>query len=428
MRKAILILFIGTIFGLGLTAQDIVQVAIGANYANQVYYTLADDATQMVGNDDWDLAFALTGAFEFGIHVNESASISFVGDVPKTLIWKAPTDNFEDPISFEEKGDSLYNDESNWGYGGALNVSRDTSDWADFGWGFYNLTNHVIEGNRVYVIQLRDNTYRKFMIESCVNGLYTIRYSDLTGDNEMTATVDKADYEGYHLALFSFLEGKVIDGQPTTWDLAFMRYSELDPSNVGVNVEYTVTGILTAPGVLSAQADGVNPEEVDFELYIDSLSEQLDIIGQDWKFFSFDSGWNIIEDRVFFVKTADNNLWQLYMYDFEGSSTGTYTFAKWDLGQIAGVNDPMSELESVTLVPNPALSDNEFSVVIESGKNKDVKIMLFDQMGKLLYSREAELQNGLNAFNLSTNGLASGNYYVSIKGQGENVVRNLMVK
>jgi len=410
-----------------MAQDDIIQVQIGNNYSNQVYYTLENDETTTIGNNTWDIAFAITTSLEAGIHVNESVSISFTGASPSTLLYKAPVNIFEEIVYTDEIGDSLYNDESSWGYGGALNIQKDPANYADFGWGYYNPANHALIGDRVFVIKLRDESYRKFIIESMINGVYTLKYAALDGSNEQTVLIDKAEYENHHLILFSFLDGAVIEG-PSSWDLVFQRYSDLDPSNVGIDVEYTVTGILTAPGVLSVQADNVNPDDVNFENYLDSLDSQLDIIGQDWKFYSFDTGWNIIDDRVFFVKTADNKLWQIYMYDFEGSSTGTYTFAKWDLGEVAGVKDAKSNFSSLTVVPNPASSNAEFSLVLESKNSGQARISVIDLDGRLVMEYEKQISTGLNAVNISTSALVAGNYFLAISTPDERIVRKLAIK
>lgn len=429
MRRSLLTFIMMTVFGIFLIGQDIVQVSIGANYANQVYYTLNNDETKSIGNNTWDLAFAITNSFEAGIHVNESVTISFAGASPTTEIYEAYTNNFDDVITVAEIGDSLYNDETSWGTGGALNILRDPDDGGDFGWGTYNPENHFIEGDRIFFIKLRDNSYRKFIVESLIGGVYTLKYANLDGTGENTVTIDKAAYPNHHLILFSFIDGAVLPDLPTTWDLVFERYSDLDPSNVGVFVEYNVTGILTAPGVLSTEVNGVeNPETVNFEDYLDSLSIQTDIIGQDWKFFSLTTGWNIIEDRVFFVKTTDNHLWRLYMYDFEGSSTGTYTFAKWDHGEVAGVDAINSDFASCTIVPNPVNSNTPFSLVIESSSAKKATISLINPYGQLIRSFTKEITSGLNAISVPTEQLQAGNYFVTVQTEDEQIVRKIAIQ
>jgi hypothetical protein len=70
------------------------------------------------------------------------------------------------------------------------------------------------------------------------------------------------------------------------FDLFYGRYvaSVYDPG-LELDVPYNVTGILSGPGVQVAEADGVDPETVDYTDYQDSLRSELDIIGHDWKFF-----------------------------------------------------------------------------------------------------------------------------------------------
>jgi hypothetical protein len=425
MRSFLLVLL--TTITVSLYSQDIVQVSIGSSYANQAYYTFENDNVSTIGNNAWDIAFAQTLSFEAGVHVNESITISFVGSSPSTLLYMAPTNNFDDFVDLEAVGDSLYNDELSWG-NGALNVPRDTNDFADFGWGKYNPDNHAIEGDQVYVIKLRDDSYRKFMIVSLIGGVYTLKYAYLDGSNEQTVTIDKNDYADKPLILFSFLDDKVLDDLPENYDLIFQRYSDLDPSNVGVMVEYTVTGIVTAPGVQSARATNVeDPETISYEDYIDSLDNKLDNIGQNWKYFSFESGWVIQDDLTFFIKTTANHLWQIYIYDFEGSSTGTYTFAKWDRGVLAGVEDVNSDFNGVSVFPNPVKAESSFSLVMEMKESTPAKISIFNTSGQLVKSFEKSVHTGLNAFDVPTTGLIPGTYYLHLETSDSRISRTLSV-
>lgn len=427
MKKSLLTIIITMFISSALFSQEYYLVEIGANYANQAYYTIETDESIMVGNNTWDLAFANTSSFEFGIHVNESVDLSFTGPSPKTLLFQAPSNDFNAIITEEEIGDSLYNNEQSWAIG-AVNMLRDTSNSNDFGWGVYNPNNNSILGNRVFVIQLRDNSYRKFIVESFIGGIYTLKHANLDGSDEKVALINKADYSNSHLILFSFLDNSVIDNNPTTWDLSFQRYSDLDPNNVGVFVEYTVTGILTAPGVLTIQVDDADADNIKFEDYKDKFETTTDVIGQDWKYFSFETGWEIIDNRVFFVKTANNHLWQMVLYDFSGSSAGGYAFGFWDLGIVAKIDDLKSNFNNCTIVPNPIKSGNEFTVVLESKNTQKTSVKLININGQVIYSTKKTFNEGLNYFNIPCEYSISGNYLLTIDNGSDKIVRQVSIK
>lgn len=427
MKKSLLTIIITLFISSFLFSQEYYLVEIGASYANQAYYTIETDESVKIGNNTWDLAFANTSSFEVGVHVNESVDLSFTGPSPKTLLFQAPTNDFNAVIAEEEIGDSLYNNEQSWAVG-ALNMLRDTTNPSDFGWGMYNPNNHAIQGNRVFVIQLRDNSYRKFIIESLIGGIYTLKHSNLDGSDEKVALINKADYSNSHLILFSFKDNAVIDNNPTTWDLSFQRYSDLDPNNVDVFVEYTVTGILTAPGVLTIQVDDADPDNIKFEDHKDKFENSLDVIGQDWKYFSFETGWEIIENRVFFVKTADNHLWQMVLYDFSGSSAGGYAFGFWDLGFVSKVENMNSNFNNCTIVPNPIKSGEEFSIVVESKNYQKTSIKLMNINGQVIYSTDKTFNEGLNYFKMPSEYTTPGNYILTIDNGSDKIVRKVSIK
>ena len=43
--------------GTAIAQESFVEVAQGAGYANEVYYTLGSDATTVIPVDQWDIAF-----------------------------------------------------------------------------------------------------------------------------------------------------------------------------------------------------------------------------------------------------------------------------------------------------------------------------------------------------------------------------------
>lgn len=399
-----------------LNAQDFVQVAIGASYANQVYYRLSDDATTTLANEAWDLAFT-TSPDDAGVFYNEASRSSMAAAAPELRLYLSPTAEFSEDIELFLLTDSLYNDEVGW-HNGAFNNPRNESDPDDYGWGAYNAGTQAIEGNRVYALKLRNDTWRKVFIESLANGVYTLKYATLEGASETTVTIDKADFAGSPFALFSFGTGTAT-ASPANWDLLFTRYrSALDPGS-GEVVQYEVTGVLSGPGVEVAEARDVDPLTVDYEPYLDSLDSRLDVIGQDWKYFDLGNfTWVLDLNRAFFVKTAGNRLWKVIFYGFEGSSNGRFTFEKTDLGLLSGVEAATGSLSGLTVFPNPAADKMTVAFTLKEG-GKPLGLYLVNSLGQVAWQSRVSAAPGLNVLRLQPVGLAAGVYSLILDTGGD---------
>ena len=398
------------LFGLfSITAQD-VDVSVGASYSNQAFYTLSNDETVTLDNEAWDLAFT-TGVDGAAILYNESAKISFGDPVPELRLYLAPTDDFSDIIDSAALTDSLYNGEASW-VDGAFNSVKNENDPDDYGWGVLNSGTQVIEGTKVYAIKLWDDSWRKIKIESLDNGIYTMKYANLDGSNETTIAIDKGDYMDSPFAFFSFGTGGVV-ASPANWDLLFARYySGLEVG--GEVTQYLVTGVLSGPGIEIAQANDVNPISVDYEPYLDSMETRLDVIGHDWKYFDLgEFSWVIDLQRAYFLKLPDDHLWKVVFIDFSGSSTGTFTFIKEDLGILNDVENPASNFIDFGVFPNPVT--DEFSVSFSLKEHQDeLQIQLVNLLGQVVWHKNVDGNAGLNVLNFQAPAVPSGVYQLVV--------------
>ena len=401
-----------------LNAQEFVQVPLGASYSNQAYYNIGNDDMAFLLNESWDLAFT-TATDGAGIFYNEAATASFTGEAPELRLYLAPTNDFADVIDPEMLLDSLYNEEIDW-ENGAFNSVKEENDPDDYGWGAYNSGTQMIAGSKVYALKLRNNSWKKIFIESLANGVYTVKYADLDGANEATVTINKADFSASPLALFSF-GTEAATASPADWNLLFTRYrTELDPGN-GAIVQYMVTGVLSGPGVETAEARDIDPTTVSYEPYLDDLDTQLDIIGQDWKFFDLGGlTWVIDPERAFFVKTPDNRLWKVVFYGFDGSSTGIFTFEKTDLGTITGVKAPASNFTDFRLFPNPAVDEMTVSFSLKESRD-NLPLSMVNTLGQVVWYTSVRGNAGLNILNLQAGDLAPGVYFLNL-GTGKDTV------
>lgn len=423
--KPIATLFLFAIASLtALSAQDFVQVSVGASYSNQAYYTLSNDAVSILPNESWDLAFA-TIPGSGAIFYNESSRSSMAATAPELRLYLAPTDNFADVITVSSLTDSLYNPETDWETG-AFNTVRNENDPNDYGWGTFNATAQSIAGNKVFALKLRDNNWIKLSIESMANSVFTVKYAGLDGSGETTITVDKTDFAGSPFAFFSF-ETEMATASPAGWDLLFARYRDaLDPGT-GEVVQYEVTGVLSGPGVETAEARNVDPQSVSYEPYLDSLSSEMDVIGQDWKFFDLGAFiWVLDPERAYFVKTAENRLWKIVFYEFDGSTTGNTTFEKTDLGLLSGLENPAGNFLDLGVYPNPVAEEMTVAFSLKEGRPK-LKMYLSNALGQLVWQTNVQGHAGLNVINLHPGELAAGFYTLAL-GSGSDAVTAKVIK
>ena len=330
-------------------AQEVDQVSVGASYTLQTYYDISTGDVYEVENDAWDIAFSNMGVQDAGVFINESASLTgtsiklFLTDINEWNEEIIDTSPFVDSLA-------IYNPEQNWEEG-ALNTVKDPDSAFDYGWGAYSVSSHTVVGDKIWVIKKRDGSFLKLQIQELASSVYSFRYADLDGNNEVTYSISKADYDSGQLIYFSF-ETQEEFTIPIDYDLIFQRYTTPLDAGDGTFLEYTVTGILLAPNTQAVVADGVDIYDVEEEDYVDAYSDLPTTIGHEWKAFDFTSGWIIDEDRVQFVRTSDNEIYKVLFYDFEGSSTGITTLEKTYLGVVSSSSD--LQMSEITIYPNPS--------------------------------------------------------------------------
>ncbi|MEM9819477.1 MAG: HmuY family protein [Bacteroidota bacterium] len=422
--KRLYILLINICFITNLSAQEVDLVSVGASYAEQTYYTIESGATMSHSNEIWDLAF-ITSPGGYGISINEAVGLSFGPPLPQLELYLVNSTDFD---NVDTSGmNRIYNNESSWGEG-AFNNVNDPNNAFDLGWGTYNPGNNQVTASRVFVIKLRSGEHKKIEILSLIGGVYTFRYADLNGANETTQTVAKADFEGRSLAYFSFEEEAALDLEPEKWDLLFTRYSTPLDDGTPFPLNYIVTGVLSGAGVEVAQADGIDPQSVNYLDYEDNYITELDEIGFDWK--DFDLGtfqWSLINDRVYFVKTAESALWKLQFIDFEGSSTGTSALLKTFETQLTSTEEAYENLTSFEIFPNPA--KDFVNVALELNSNvREGNIVITNALGQLVLSRKVSLQSGFNVETIALPSLTAGVYQLSLQLETEQITQPLIIK
>ncbi len=399
-----------SLFSLNLYAQDIDQISVGAGYTLQSYYDIESGEVTSIDNSSWDISFSTIGFQDASISINESASL--MGN--ELELYDLGNMDFDTEIIESDLNNRVFNSESNWS-DGAFNFGRDESNFADFGWGMYNPSTMEVIGTKLFALKLRDDKLIKIKIESLSQTQYILKYANLDGTNLNSVVVDKANFWGKQRAYFSFESASVLDLEPDNWDLLFTRYTSPVDDGEGNILNYMVTGVLSAAGVEIAQADDIDPINVNASDFENNFSNDSDVIGFDWKEINISTfQWNVILDRVYFVKTLEGNLFKLYFFDFEGSSTGISTIEKLELESSA--NENLFVDKKIQVVPNP--NNGSFTILNKSSLLDIKNAVIYDYAGRVVLKLNKEQINGNNQLNIKDS-LSPGLYFLKIELDNE---------
>lgn len=393
---------------------QIEQVTVGPGYSQSVYYSLKDGSAQGHALSTWDIAFEVFGQTSAGIFVNEGVANSNAAPLPQVSLYLSDTSDFYAAIDTSMIGARLHNQELSWAEG-AFNAAKDPQNPFDYGWGEYDVTTHQVVGNRVFILQLRDSSYKKIQINALAGGAFQFTYANLDGTGDTTQTLIRADFSGKTLAYFSFESETFLDLEPEAWDLLFTRYTTPLDDGQGNILQYMVSGVLSGRDVQVAQADSVDPNTVDPADYQEAYTEELTAIGHDWKSFDLNLfQWSVPEDRVYFIKTREDSLWKVQFIDFEGASTGTSTLEKTPLGVLTHLSQDELKIKfAFNAYPNPAQGD--FWVAYElPGTVKVARLELLDLQGRKVWERPLARQMGFHAQDIQTQ-LPAGMYMLRLQ-------------
>ena len=151
--------------------------------------------------------------------------------------------------------------------------------------------------------------------------LYIIRFANLNGSNEQTITIPKDT--SINFVCISFDKG-IVDVEPNknTWDLQFGKYTTLLYTEAGEPYPYLLTGVLLNPYKTTAALDTIDQfDDVTFNIAEQqNLVNQKDIIGWDWKEYSFDYEiYTVDPEKIYIVKTSFGYYYKLRFIDFYNS-------------------------------------------------------------------------------------------------------------
>ncbi|PHR49815.1 MAG: hypothetical protein COA32_01390 [Fluviicola sp.] len=391
-------------------------VTIESGQTNQTWYSLENGTQGTALAGEWDLAFDVSSSFGTSIHANTASGVS---------VWVYQNGDIDDWSTIDTAGfstwSSLYNSDTSWALG-AFDVTANPSDAFDVGWGIYNSITHVISGDSIHIIELANGDFKKLKIESLLSGSFNFTYADLDGNNEVSTSLTKADYQDKLFGYYSIQNEEVLDREPVVlneWDLLFTKYTAFLP------VAYPVAGILSSPNVQVAEVNGVTDVPNFYDWPSQTFTAEINEIGYDWKSFN-GSGYDIASDLVYFIKTQNDDIWKVVPTGFGGNTTGDFEFTKEKLSS-ASLGDNDKPTISFTLYPNPNNIDN-VHLVYSATKNNTFKTTIISSTGRVVNQFEVNTNHSFETKTIDVSNLESGIYFVEVTSKGQKTTQKLIIQ
>ena len=404
--KKIILFFL--IFLISFTTRSQSQnVSLSSGYTNQSFYSMENGEVQNIANDNWDIAFS-TDNFSSTIRINDGKGVQLytyhLGDTSDwDMINNSTTNILYNP---------MYNSDITWEVG-AFDIN--TTSGFDYGWGVYNLQNHHIIGDSIFLIQTVNGNWKKIWIKSKESGEYFFKYANLDGTDIVNTSIQAANYSNKRFVYYSLDQDIVNDREPelSEWDISFTKY--ITPVQ---GTPYPVTGVLSNVGIKIAKAINIaSPfNYIDFSSH--TFMEDINSIGYDWK--TFQGSYIIDNNRCYFVKDYNNNIWRIIFTEFEGTTSGNIEFNTELIGSINSLENDLQK--SFKIYPNPASSD--VNIIYET--NRDVKLEIHDLNGRRIFNTILQKQD-FSTVNIPLYNFNKGIYIISIIDNENNLLRDKLI-
>jgi len=390
-------------------------VVMGASYANEIYYSMTSGKILSSPRSTWDIAFR-TMLRSSSILTNDGSGVVLY-TYPKsdTSGWSVM-----DTTGFKT-WTPMYNDVNDWENGA---FSRNAKGYPDYGWGIYNSVSHDLNGDSLFIIQLRDGSLRKLWIKDkrSVQDIYHFRFANLDGTNDHTDTLNLSNDVATDFIGFSLETNQRVNFQPPTgnWDVVFTKYMSIQPGNV----PYPAMAVLNNPDIRSKKFHPVPLTYTNWQVGAwDSLRSS---IGWDWKTFSTSTmTYKVVDSLVYFIEPASKDVYKLYFTGFAGGSTGVISFMKEKVLSFGIYEHSLSGL-SVKVYPNP-VSDN-LNLLVTAENSDELHIVLSDLSGRQLGAdHPVRLSEGFNQFSIDVTGFKPGVYFVTASTANAKAVTKVII-
>ncbi len=396
------------------------SVILGAGYANQTWYSLANDEQGSAPKNEWDLAF----------NVKATSAPVYINSANGVTLWNYPKDDTSGWAAIDTNGLSTWqtrvNSDTSW-VEGAMGRYSDTSNAFDLDWGIYDMNNgHIVSGDSLYIIKLNNGAFKKLWMQKLASGVFYFKYANIDGTDEKSATITKADYTGKNFAYYSLQNNAAKNREPLSanWDLLFTQYtSEMQGMTIAV------TGVLQNSGVRVAQANKIANTAAYNDYSALDFSSNINIIGSDWKTYDYqNSVYKIKDSVVYFVKPATGtDVWKMIYTGFSNVD-GKIVFSKEKLVSTTILDAKGNSVTELALYPNPA-SGQAVTVaynIVKSVGNAEIKV--YDLKGAIVLKDQLKSQAGLHTYQIPASGFTPGMYVVTIATEQGSTQQRLIVR
>ncbi|TNE30474.1 MAG: T9SS type A sorting domain-containing protein [Bacteroidetes bacterium] len=380
------------------------SVSLDPGYQSEVWYSLSNGEVSSNNISIWDLGFDVSPT-GYAIRINAGSGI-------RAWAYPGDTSDFETLDTTGISGwTELTNGEISW-YEGALNSLE---NGLDVGWGEYDMSTHVITGNRIFVLEFGNGSYQKLIINSLTSGSFYFRHASLDNSMDMSHMLTKSDFTNVDFGYFSLSNHSSVQVEPQSdWDLYFGKYT------ADLGMPYNVTGVLLQPDAQAVKAYPVNDPNTYTNWGSWGFSSDMNTIGYDWKSYNFSQGgYDIADSTVYFVKTANEDIYKVVFTGFGGSSTGKMYFNK-SLVSTIGLNEESSSF--IEVYPNPA-SD---IITIVSDYNENATAQLLSTNGSVV--RTTSLKSSLSTQSIDVSALPRGIYILRVQSGSDVQTERIIIQ
>jgi hypothetical protein len=413
MLMLVLVVFSSTIFAQGTRKSD--SISMSAGYTSEVYYSLKNGVVLTSPRATWDIAFR-TMKLSSSILTNDGAGV---------VLYTYPKADTSGWAAVDTSGLSswtpMYNDPTNWENGA---FSRNATGHPDYGWGKYNDVTHNLTGDSLFIIKLRDGSFKKLWIVKKLSAadIYSFRYANLDGTNEVNVVEDFKSITATDFSGYSLQTNERVNFEPvkSSWDILFTKYMSVQPNGT----PYPVTGVLSNDSVKTKKFYPVSLDYDDFGA--GTWDSTRSSIGWDWKAFNMTTfAYEVADSTVYFIKPVSGDIYKLIFTAFVGSSTGV---VKFDVVKAAGagVLEPAVNDFQISVYPNPA--KDRINIKMTGKTGEDLTFTLTDLSGRQLRAdRPGRKADGLNAYSMDVTGVQPGIYFVTVSNAAMKAVTKVII-
>lgn len=422
MKKSTLtisLLIIAFLMGNTSFAQVRDSLSLAPGYSQDLFYSFENGEVSAAERTNWDIAF-FTPRFSAGIMTNDGSGV---------MLYTYPNGDTSSWATVDTTGmaswPALYNSTQNW-EDGAFN--ENSTGHPDYGWGWYNMSDHSVYGDSIYIIDLQGEGLKKIWIKKkvSIDNIYIFQYADIDGSNPQEVELDVKPYETKNFIYYSLSTNQSLDREPEgkSWDIIFTKWIDQVDNGEGGTSPYSVTGALSNADIAANHFYPVAPDFTDW--YSQPLDSIKNIIGYDWKDFNMGTfSWEVYDSNYFFVQNYTGDIYKLGFVWWEGSMTGNFALDK-QLISLVSVEETDSKEIDLQIYPNPATDHFTFRSTTEL--KSDCQVIILDQAGRLVYQNTLSALEMKNGFTVNDLNLTKGLYIISLTGIEYSANQKLMVR